>query len=292
MSWAYWAPKSTTRTVSFSGADWTGEAEDTDGLPAAVQGVSVPESTGRSERLRFTRLPPHRPVTARGGESLHRETVRAAGIRQLRAAPYGGPRVDLSGPPVRVAGTGPPWDRAPVRRSGSRGQRTRPRPGGPGVWRPVPVPAAAPQSAARSGVRPGTPRMPVLRTVTASEWSGRRRPVPRPESFRAEFASNRLHSTALVHDDAVRRGADRPPPIRSRTVGENGSHLTLREAHPAQARVPLPTDATALLPRRRHPSTRRSPDAARADRQRAPFPRGALCPSRPTVRQLPCSGRR
>ncbi|GAA2786705.1 hypothetical protein GCM10010441_09740 [Kitasatospora paracochleata] len=147
-----------------SGTDWTGIAEDTDGLPAAVWGVSAAKSTGRPARPGFTRLPPSGAVTAGGGPSLHRTTVRPPRIRQVRAAwPTGRGTANHawinSGPPVCVAGAGPPWDRAPVLRSGQQGTAT---PDGdradPEVRRPVPVPTAAPPSSA-PGVRPCAPHL-------------------------------------------------------------------------------------------------------------------------------------
>src|SRR5690606_41302140 len=60
MSWAYCAPKSTTRTVS--GAWAAGVAEDTRCLPAVGRELVPPDSTGGS---RPGRPPPSAPVGSR-----------------------------------------------------------------------------------------------------------------------------------------------------------------------------------------------------------------------------------
>lgn len=125
---------------------------------------------------------------------------------------------------------------------------------------------------------------------------------------------NRLQSEPSVqHDARCKRFSRRLTAteeardgvLRSRAAGEAAAALTSRSVSvgPAHTRAPThrvractprvrpathagaarrttkPTDTTAPLPRRRHPSTGAALTPS-AERQRAPFPRGALCPSR------------
>ncbi|KDN85143.1 hypothetical protein KCH_32420 [Kitasatospora cheerisanensis KCTC 2395] len=130
---------------------------------------------------------PFHPTARRAARDRAGRRLVAPGDRTRRRRPpgAGGPvrRTTRGSSPVhrvRVAGTGPPWDRAPVLRSGQQGTAT---PSATGRTRGVAAGTGAGRRTGRpdhSGVRPGTPRKPLLLTVTTSGARIRRAPVPCP----------------------------------------------------------------------------------------------------------------
>lgn len=209
-------------------------------------------------------------------------------------------RGHLVSPPARVALLPPAPPGAARRgtargcmRPASRGQRTRPRlkrsgsgrcgrrlPGTPGdrrSHRPCPLATTHARPLLRSVVGTAVP----VRPRSAAGHGTAVRPT---EIGLCRTASNRLHSKGSVHHDAGCRGLLDPRPrrpseptvttvITSRSV--NGRPRTPRRppAHPRRSGCAAPdhSDETALIPRRRRPSTGAAL-TPRAERQRAPFP--------------------
>src|SRR5690606_33453652 len=228
MSWAYCAPKSTTRTVS--GAWAAGVAEDTRCLPAVGRELVPPDSTGGS---RPGRPPPSAPVGSCPSPSAP-VSPSGPGWTRARGAAYL-PPCSRTRPSSLPMATGPPaamvvlleplssdFPGAPGRQGPGRLRSSGPcRSGAPHLVQrgapmtttatPAAVPAAVPAaSAAADGPAAVSPERTGARTAEAAELiTGARERIDALDDRIIALVQERIAVSAVIQQERIASGGRR-----------------------------------------------------------------------------------